>query len=149
MDYLFSLKYSTDLSGTASIAVKVPGTFTGLQQGNDGRYLAKTLIWTRDHVNGDRLSNLKVRDLDGVIPVGLRPIFPAYPIIASFSDPDLTYTGNFYELFIPPQAAVNIGPVDPSKPRFIPSGLYICATFTSGSIIAGREIYINVQWSKD
>lgn len=148
IDYLFSLKYSTGADGSADISVKVPGTFNGFSEGSNGRYLKKTLIWTKNHVHGDRLSGVSVKDLDGVIPLAFRAAFPSYPILMSFSDPDMTYQNEVYEILIPPEAALNIGPIDPKSPRFIPAGLYICATFTAGAISLGRELYLNVQWAK-
>lgn len=148
IDYLLAYKFTTDDTGSATMLIKVPGTFSGLSNGSDGRYLVKTTIWTKDHVDGDKISSLAAKDLDGVLPVALRGAFASYPILLTFSDTEATYGGNVTEMYVPPLPTQNLGPINPLVPRFIPSGVYIYGIFTAGTVAANRELYINIQWQK-
>lgn len=143
---------TTDVNGLAQIQFKVPGTFTSanglITPPPDGRYLKKLEIWTESGANGDKLSNISIKDIDSVIPAQLQSLFPNYPVIQYLYDTDVDASNGGIK--IPPSQIISIDPFDPALHgiQFIPAGLYICADFTAAGLSIGKVININLFWGK-
>lgn len=131
--------------GTASISITIPGTFTTLQPNTSnfsGRVISKIQAFFGSPAAGDYCSGFVVSDPNGVIPSGEQSLFPNYPTIFSFADPQLS-GGNpgFYlptnepAVFIPEQ---NFG--------IVPSGLVLTATFVKATLSLGDTAYVNIDW---
>lgn len=153
-NYRFSVRVQTGEDGTADIVVKIPGTFNGMNAStSDGRFFSSALIWAEDPVNGDKITDICVKDLDGVIIEAARVAFPDYPIVGYSIDPEIDYEAEGNEsihpsLWLNGSRPIEIGPANMDMPKFIPSGLYICAKFVAGTVASGRTLNANFLWTK-
>lgn len=140
---------TTDITGKASFAIKIPGTFGGLPAGlyepSSGRNISKVDFWTIDGTDGDRLTNMRVEDTDGILSA-ISANFPSYPVIQYFQDQvaDSSLRG----FYISPNWPLTMTPVSGDAYAYVPSGLYLCADFTSANILGiGRKVVCNITWS--
>lgn len=148
-NFRFGLKATTIEGGSVDIAIPVPGTFNGVDPlVSNGRFFSSGLIWATAPVDQDRLTSICVKDLDGVVPVPARVAFPNYPVLGYSIDPEMTFDSTIIECVYLNSRPVEIGPANALLPRFIPSGLYICATFVSGDSASGRILYGNFLWTR-
>lgn len=144
---------TTILGGSVDNQIKIPGTFTSFDPAiapSNGRWLKKTMIWTDTGAAGDKIVSLRLEDVDGVIPVPARAAFISYPVISYLMDQDVESPGS-PGLYIPPGIVLTIEPIDPVDNRglqFLPSGLYLCSTFTSGALGINKTCRINYIWGK-
>lgn len=144
---------TANAQGLGSIQTKVPGVFNGVN-GIDsppanGRYLREIHIWTDNGVSGDVLNNIRVQDIDGIIPVPVQAAFPAYPVIQTLSETEPPEGNALAGVGIPVGQVLILRPIDPHDNRgfqFIPSGLYICADFHS---VIGKTVRVNYIWGKN
>lgn len=144
---------TTLVSGIINNQLKIPGTFSSLD-GNlspaNGRWLKETIIWTDSGGVGDKITSLRIEDIDGKIPIELRGAFPDYPVLSHLMDQEVGAPGAG-GLFIPTGQFISIKPIDPLDSRglqFIPSELYLCSTFTSGTLALNKVCRINYIWGK-
>lgn len=144
---------TTGIGGTVTNQLKIPGTFSSMDGSvapANGRWLKETMIWTDAGAVGDKLTLLRIEDVDGVIPVPARAAFPDYPVLSYLMDQEVESPGAG-GLFIPVGQLIRIQPIDPLDVRglqFIPSGLYLCSTFTSGGLSLSKTCRINYLWGK-
>lgn len=133
------------LTGRATISVKVPGTFAGLNPGSptfSGRFIQKVLVFFGNSMPGDLVKNISVVDTDGVIPVGQRGAFPNYPEIGTRNDPSIAAANQ--GLYLNALAPTEFSP--PTGQQAVPSGLYLSADFQKGGIVLNDTVYVNVYW---
>lgn len=147
-NFRFSIKATTGDDGKIDIVIPVPGTFNGIDPSvSNGRLFISALLWTNNPVDEDRITQISLQDKDGVLPVPARAQFANYPILGYSIDPEMTY-GNVIlaEILLNGSRVTEMGP--PLVPRFLPSGFYLCATFTAGDAAANRILYGNFLWIK-
>lgn len=142
-----SFSATTGIGGSATVSVPVPGTFGGLNPNDpsQGRYLKNAMIWCDSPSAGDELSLLQVVDTDGVVPAPARAAFPNYPVIFDLLD---TVTGLSPALFIPSSGflAEAFDATGSPMTRFIPSQLYIKATYQAGGLGIAKTMRIVLRW---
>ncbi len=127
--------------GVGTIQIKVPGTFTTLDKNNplwSGRDLKLLRMFFSNPATGDLVKSIVVKDIDGKVPVPLRPMFPNYPIINDSSDEFQTENKG---LFIPPGQIVEWKP----EVALIPSEFYVEVEVKKASAVIDN-FYINVMW---
>lgn len=143
--------FTADITGVANLSVKVPGTFNGITDDKNGRFLKYVDIWTDIGTNGDRLSDLRIEDTDTILQnLGISTAaFPDYPILYQFQDQDLVETASLKRgLFLKDQL-IHIERIDPRDPYdFIPSGFYLRATYINAAALGGQKVRVNVGWGK-
>lgn len=139
---------TTDNTGVASFSVKVPGTFNGAAETSttNGRFVQTLEFWTIDGTEGDYITNMRIEDSDGVIPVPLQPSFPFYPIMLYFADfgaqPPL-----ISGLYLKPGMISLMSPMNGALSQFIASQLYLKADFhTANQTLTGQKAICNVRW---
>lgn len=143
------LSVETGEDGTAIFSMRVPGVFNGLIANIDGtvsgRFLAKAEFRSDSGDPGDTLSELQVRDDQGLIPVPARVQFPEYPIIRRFGDANLTGKAES-GMFLWADHPTVIHSLDHTL-EFIASGLLFTGTFQTGAgQVAGKKIRANFIW---
>lgn len=140
---------TTDLAGNASFSFKVPGTFAGLPMGlyepSSGRNIQKVDIWTVAGTEGDRITNMRVEDTDGVL-AAISGNFPNYPVIQYFQDQ--AADSNLRGFYISASRVLSMTPVSGEAYAYIPSGLYLCADFNTANVVGiGHRVICNITWS--
>lgn len=132
-------------TGLATINVKVPGTFGGINPqalGFQGRRLVKMGIWFENRALGDAITTLQIKDIDGVYA-------PAGTVIAQIIDQTVALVNQ--GITIPPGGTpfqLDF-PTDPTNPSYlkaiVPSGFYLVASGTKGA--PGIDTFaLNVAW---
>lgn len=149
-NYRFSFQVTTGEDGTSDILIKIPGTFNGIDPAvSSGRFFSSAQLWSLSFVVNDRITEICVKDVDGVIPVPVRALFSSYPILGYSIDPDMSYDSTILgAVLLNSSRPIEIGPASVDMPRFLPSGVYISAKFVSGDSEAGRILNGNVLWTK-
>lgn len=141
---------TANINGVGTFSLKIPGTFAGFSSSNNvnGRYVRSLNLWTQDGTHGDRAHTVILRDDDGVIPAPARGAFANYPVIQELGDTAVGETGDVKRgVFLPPGEVVVLGSVDPNYYVFVPSGLYMKATFESANLLpSGKKCYCNLIW---
>ncbi|HEY9659865.1 MAG TPA: hypothetical protein V6C65_15520 [Allocoleopsis sp.] len=134
------------LSGTATLNIKVPGTYTGITQADTGRTILRSLIAFSNPAMGDRITSISVTDTDGAMVSNDRSFFPAYPILGVYGDPEVA-AGNKV-MFLAPSGPgwTDFVPAS-SSGIFIPAQMYINVSFQKASIVSDT-VYVNLLWSK-
>lgn len=138
-----SFSATTTLGGTGTTSIQVPGTFGGVNpvDPSQGRYLKGALVWC-DTIDADNaVTLLQIVDIDGVVPSPVRAAFPNYPVIFDLIDAGST-------IMLPPDPLL-IEAFDTSglpTTRFIPSQLYIKATFHAGGLGIGDVFRVLIRW---
>lgn len=140
---------TTDNTGSATLSLKIPGTFNSLvySSSSSGRFLKSISIWTQNGTYGDRAHDVQVVDSDSIIS-GMSGLFPLYPVIQQLGDMGVTNTSTLFRgIFVPPNQVVNLQSIDPSYLIFLPSQLYLTATFTTANATpAGQNVFCNLIW---
>lgn len=133
----------TDAGGAVSINIKVPGTYDGVVPSNpaSARYLSYLSIWADPLASGDLFDNFKITDTDGKLTPEEQALFPDYPDIYRFSDPEATPTG-----ILVLSNPLLIYPAD--KVLLLPSELYLQGTFTAQDSSPGKIFRANIVWSR-
>lgn len=147
----------TDETGIATLSLKIPGSFNGIdpygQTPANGRFIRLIRIWSDAQLTGDRISGMKIEDTDQVM-VGegkifpniqeARKLLPNYPILTHFDDDDLEEVGGALKgVFLQTNQLQEFTPANPGSYDFVPSGCYIKATLTSGDSRAGKTFRAN------
>src|ERR1051326_6278051 len=130
--YSAHTRRTTDETGAASGCMKIPGTFSGIDGFSanpitgllpDGRYLKQAQIWTENGSPGDRVTNIRVEDMDGILSA-VSGSLPYYPVVQYLSDQDITEDDEVSDgLGVPQNTVISITPIDPIDNRglqFIP-----------------------------
>lgn len=118
-------KTQTDEQGKAVLTVKVPGTFTTISPNDplfSGRRIVDALVSFSDSELGDAVTSFSLKDLDGLLPVEMRPLFPEYPVLGKWSDPEVELAEN-RGAWIPKNAWFSFSP--PPTQDKVASGMYM------------------------
>lgn len=132
-------------TGLGSISIKMSGTYNGLtQEVSNGFFLTGIDFFTDVGVNGDRVYDIKIEDVDNVIPVNDRSPYPNYPVIKYFYDENLVETSNLFKgLWVKPNLITQFK-TPTNLTCFISSGLYLKATVKStGATVFRANIHLN------
>jgi hypothetical protein len=92
VDKFIKFSAQTNAQGALFYSIKIPGVFTGLDRslpGYNGRRVVSALVKFDSTHPADAITGLSVQDTDGIIPAGIRGLFPAYPILGTWDDPDM------------------------------------------------------------
>lgn len=138
----------TGLDGIANFSAKIPGTFNGVADNCNGRFLKSVQVWADSPANGDRLHNARVEDSDLILQgLGLHVNFPNYPVLVYFEDEELDETSQIKKgFYIPESGALRMEKLDPRDNfDFIPSGMYLKGRITSTAL---KTFRINCVWGK-
>lgn len=144
-----AINATTGGGGTVNVAIKVPGTFDGIN-GNPraGRFLKSAIIWCNTPTDGDAMTKFQIADTDGVIDAATQALIPTYPVILDL----LEDTGAGKNVFLPTTGPITIEAFDSSgdpSAKFLPSGLYINLTFLSAALIPSGKVFRgNLRWGK-
>lgn len=114
--------------GKAQLVIPVPG-----------RYLVSGNIWLGKVAPGDALTKLRIEDIDGVVPVPARGMFPNYPVLISLLD--LSFQSPNQVQYFLPDKPLELKSVQ--NPPFLTPGLYITAEATKAQP-GVDQIYMNV-----
>lgn len=137
------------LNGIATVSLKVPGTFAGIDgklATFSGRMPQKLGFFWGTPQEGDTCTDLRIEDTDlllqGVIgnPAAVA-LFPAYPIIKTIQDSGVA-AGN-QGFYIAQTSLFNVDIIAGNK---IPSGFYIIGVFKRGSALGIDNMYVNIAW---
>lgn len=142
----------TDDTGVVIIQFQIPGTFSGFNGFVDpisnGRYFNCCEVWADIGENGDKLKNLCIKDIDGIIPVDQRIAFPNYPVIGTFFDTSMTETSTVIQgLQLRPGKITEICHTG-IVPDFLPAGLYVYGEIHTATATAGKWFRGNFYMSK-
>lgn len=148
-----NVELTTDLGGSASLSVRVPGTFTGPTDDKNGRFLRYVELWPDSSSNGDRIYDCRIEDTDLILQgLGISGAFPSYPVLYYFQDQDIVETSTMKRgLFFSSRGPMRLEKIDPREPYdFVPSGMYLKATIdVSNPIPLGQKIRVNIGWGKN
>lgn len=143
----------TDESGTASLDIQIPGTFSGLSgftgTSSEGRYVKKFQLWTENGATGDLVNNIRLEDRDGVLGAA-SGFFPSYPVVQYLQDQDIS-VGATGGLSVPSGQVIEISPIDQIDNRgimFAPAQIYLCMDYIAGDGASGRALKMNLIWGK-
>lgn len=144
MEKYVKITAQTDVStGEATITFKIPGTFVTIdpkQPDFSGRTITEWMIWCKEPLDGDAVTSITIEDTDGKIPMGQRPAFPDYPIIAYRQDTEVDEDNQGFYLTKTP---IRLTPPGLAKP--LPSELYIILVLQKADTVQD-DIYINLKW---
>ena len=138
---------NTDVNtGLLTLSVKVPGTFGSIDPTSSswvGRQLLKMGLFFESRAAGDRITEMYVSDVDGVIPAPYRAAFPSYPILKNLEDgaapadnQGITFPpgGGPFQIDFPNSGAAKLA-----------SGIYLVVTFKKASPSVDAAT-INIAW---
>ena len=149
--YPVSLKITTDVDGLGLVSLKVPGTFNGVTDLSAGRFLKYLDVWTVSGTDGDYITNLRIDDTDGMIPIALRGNFSFYPTVAYFNDVDIEEDSSTIKgLCLPPGLQIRLDKLDDRELfNFVPAGMYLKCEFKTQNATKQKQIVrFNVGWGK-
>lgn len=135
---------TTDETGLAILALKIPGTFAGIDSKLStwsGRKIYTGEIWFANGTDGDHIKDLTVEDTDGLIPEPLRAAFPLYPVLGSRND--LTLDEENQGVYMNPNSPTSFAPPQPGFT--IASGLYIYIKVQKATAEVDT-VYANFSW---
>lgn len=148
----------TDDTGVADVSIRIPGNFSGYDA-TRGRFMKGAEIWAATPADGDRVYNFRMEDRDGILAQipdvereghMLSERYPNYPVLSYFQDQDVAETDSLMRgVFLHPAAPLKLSAMDldgKAQVTFVPSGMYIGATFKSGVTEAGRKARCNFMW---
>lgn len=152
--YPASSRVLTGEDGTASVCLRVPGTFNGndgfSEPPSDGRYLREIQVWTEDGTGGDQVKNIRIED-DLKVLGAAAVLFKDYPVIQNMADVSATGEGISDGLIIPMGRMITLGPIDSIQNRglrFIPAEVSLCFDVVAGDGASGRAFCANYLWGK-
>lgn len=134
------------LTGLGTIAIKVPGTFSGLTDMTNSRYLKSVSIHANTIAAGDYVDGIILSDDDGVIPVPARAALPDYPTVYTFSTDTGVATGSKAGYYLDNNGEIDFTPFT-GEPQQLPSGLYLKATINNAGLLS-KTYRVNVVWGK-
>lgn len=142
-----SFSMTTGLGGSVTTSVQIPGTFGGIipADPSQGRYLKSVMIWCDAPAAGDQITLLQVVDTDGLVPSGIRALFPDYPVIFDLLDDP---SGATKALMLPgtPIIVEAFDVIGQPTTRFIPSQLYIKMTYQAGGLGLSKTMRTVIRW---
>jgi len=144
-----SLSGATDpATGVVSLALKSPNnfgfspvTYGSLNPSGQGRFLDNCQMWFGNPSAGDKILGMYVKDVDSVMPVEDRALFPTWPIITSMIDPMVAISSQ--GLFMNQNeisALENFG-----YQVFVPAGLYLILVAKTVTPRADN-LFVNLRW---
>lgn len=144
-----AFEIATDITGVATLSVKIPGTFGGLTPADPSnlRYFKQAKIWSPSIVDGDLIDQVRIVDTDGVIPSQMRGAFAAYPIIVDFTQDAPGNAGVIPGVYLESSEPVIINAFGDNI-QAVPCGLYFTARFTAGAVSLGRKLRGNIIWGR-
>lgn len=126
---------ATFVAGAAEISIKVPGEIGS----GDGRYVAGGFAFVNLFSFGDKVTHIKVVDVDNILGYG------AETVIQTYHDVDVGTEENGWYLWPSHQGSGEIE-IDPlGYYGFIPSGLYLEIYFESS---LATDVYCDIWWGK-
>ena len=150
---------ATNLQGVTTLQIFVPGVFgrllaTGVIDTSkvfggankfktEGRFLKKLEIFSDNWVGGDRVTQIRLLDPNGLVPIQLRG--PGHPIVFDLLEHVAPENPNVFRALWSPQTR----PIEYilEEPMFLPAGLRLALQFQGGGIVAaGRIVRANVYW---
>lgn len=138
----FSETISALGSATATITVKVPGTFATPNYKStlfSGRNLLQFAAWLENRQAGDSITTAQIIDIDNVLGAG------ANYVIRSLLDGGEPPDNQEIDL-LPGEPFKIMFPKDEPDKTMVPSGLYIQIVFTKASNISADLAVVNIEW---
>jgi len=146
MEKIVRIEQQTDAQGEATVSLKIPGTFAGLDHqtpGWVGRVISEAQMFFKNWEAGDYVKSLTLEDTDGVVPVEIRGLFPLYPIIAEWIDAEVDAANTGF--YLTPGV---FSLIPPGSQAWIASGLYLKAVVQkkTPNPLAPDTFYCNIHW---
>lgn len=139
---MVSASAAVQADGSVVVSIKVPGVFSGLGAGPNGRFVDAGVAWFDTHDKGDRVMEISIVDVDGtVLGAGAGYVAQTY----HDSEADLTQQGWRIPQFPGWIEVETIGGYG-----FIPSGLTLQIKAQKGitPVEAGEMFNVNISWGK-
>lgn len=133
-----SSKATIDETGWATILIKIPGTFAGLDPSSAGRVISGGQGWFDEKHIDDRLVELEVVDIDNVLGLGTNIT------LKNYCDDEAEDNEGWYVPFH--NGIVEITPI--GGYGFIASGLYLRIKAKKGGNITTGTFYANIKWGQ-
>lgn len=140
-----SLSANTDVNGQAILSIKIPGDFI---LGQVSRWILDARVWFDSSGNGDKIISLVAKDIDAVVPVQNRALFPSYPILGSWIDIEADQA--LQQIYLNPN-----GPTEFNNPKYdfrgLPGSIYLQCTaqYRVATPITPVKFYGLIRWVKE